>query len=160
MGPRWPAPVTPSPARSSSSRAIGGRFSRTSTGSTWSRLPESGQTLEKPPMAYKVPALRFACDALEPYIDAGTMELHHDQHHQTYVENLNKALEPYPDLAELPIENLLGRRRLDEVAPSRDFSRSSPTRPRGTSARAGYSWREPRPPGDWRSSRCPTRTAC
>src|ERR1051326_3388955 len=130
MGPRWPAPVTPAPARSSSSRAIGGRFSRTSTDSNSSRLPESGQTLEKPPMAYKVPALRFACDALEPYIDAGTMELHHDQHHQTYVENLNKALEPYPDLAELPIENLLGR--LDEVAPSRDFSCSSPTRPRST----------------------------
>jgi len=64
-------------------------------------------------MAYKVPALRFAYDALEPYIDAGTMELHHDQHHQTYVDNLNKALAPYPDVADLEIEDLLGR--LDEV---------------------------------------------
>ena len=64
-------------------------------------------------MAYKVSALRFAYDALEPYLDAGTMELHHDQHHQTYVDNLNKAIEPYPHLADLPIEDLLGR--LDEV---------------------------------------------
>ena len=59
-------------------------------------------------MAYKIPPLRFAYDALEPYIDAGTMELHHDQHHQTYVDNLNRALEPYPDLADLAIEDLLG----------------------------------------------------
>jgi superoxide dismutase, Fe-Mn family len=64
-------------------------------------------------MAYKVPPLRFPYDALEPYIDAGTMELHHDQHHQTYVDNLNQTLEPYPDLADLTIEDLLGR--LDEV---------------------------------------------
>ena len=64
-------------------------------------------------MAYKIPPLRFAYDALEPYIDAETMELHHDQHHQTYVDNLNQALEPYPDLADLAIEDLL--RRLDEV---------------------------------------------
>ena len=64
-------------------------------------------------MAYKVSALRFPYDALEPYLDAGTMELHHDQHHQTYVDTLNEAIEPYPHLADLPIENLLGR--LDEV---------------------------------------------
>ena len=64
-------------------------------------------------MAYKVPALRFAYDALEPHIDAETMELHHDRHHQTYVDALNKAIEPYPQLADLPIEDLL--RRLDDV---------------------------------------------
>jgi Fe-Mn family superoxide dismutase len=64
-------------------------------------------------MAYEVSALRFAYDALEPYLDAGTLELHHDQHHQTYVDTLNKAIEPYPHLADLPIEDLLGR--LDEV---------------------------------------------
>jgi superoxide dismutase, Fe-Mn family len=64
-------------------------------------------------MAYKVPPLRFAYDALEPYIDAETMELHHDKHHQTYVDNLNKAIEPYPQLADLAIENLL--RRLDQL---------------------------------------------
>lgn len=64
-------------------------------------------------MAYKVPPLRFAYDALEPYIDAETMALHHDKHHQTYVDNLNKAIEPYPHLAHLTIEDLL--RRLDQV---------------------------------------------
>ena len=64
-------------------------------------------------MAFKVPPLRFAYDALEPHIDAETMELHHDKHHQTYVDNLNKAIEPYPHLADLTIEELLGR--LDEV---------------------------------------------
>ena len=64
-------------------------------------------------MAYKVPPLRFAYDALEPYIDAETMELHHDTHHQAYVDNLNKAIEPYPELADLAIEDLL--RRLDQL---------------------------------------------
>jgi superoxide dismutase, Fe-Mn family len=64
-------------------------------------------------MAYKLPPLRFGYDALEPYIDAETMELHHDKHHQAYVDNLNKALEPYPQLADFPIEDLL--RRLDQV---------------------------------------------
>ena len=64
-------------------------------------------------MAYKLPPLRFGYDALEPYIDAETMELHHDAHHQTYVDNLNKAIEPYPQLADLAIEDLL--RRLDQV---------------------------------------------
>jgi len=64
-------------------------------------------------MAYKVPPLGFAYDALEPYVDAETMELHHDTHHQTYVDNLNKAIEPYPHLADLAIEDLL--RRLDQV---------------------------------------------
>jgi Fe-Mn family superoxide dismutase len=64
-------------------------------------------------MAYKLPALRFAYDALEPHIDAETMELHHDKHHQLYVDNVNKAIEPHPHLADLPIEDLLGR--LDQV---------------------------------------------
>ena len=55
-------------------------------------------------MAYKLPPLRFSYDALEPYIDAETMELHHDKHPQTYVDALNKAIEPYPHLADLPID--------------------------------------------------------
>lgn len=64
-------------------------------------------------MTYKLPPLRFAYDALEPYIDAETMELHHDKHHQTYVDGLNKVIEPYPQLADLAIEDLL--RRLDQL---------------------------------------------
>jgi Fe-Mn family superoxide dismutase len=64
-------------------------------------------------MAHKLPPLRFDYDALEPYIDAETMALHHDEHHGAYVDNLNKALEPYPQLTELTIEDLL--RHLDQV---------------------------------------------
>jgi len=60
-------------------------------------------------MAHKLPPLRFRYDALEPSIDAETMELHHDKHHGAYVDNLNKTLEPYPELAELPVEDLLHR---------------------------------------------------
>src|SRR6202142_793795 len=58
-------------------------------------------------MAYELPPLAYAFDALEPHIDALTMEIHHDRHHGTYVNNLNKALESAPDLAALPIEELL-----------------------------------------------------
>jgi len=50
-------------------------------------------------MAYELPALPYAANALEPHIDAKTMEIHHGKHHATYIANLNKALEPYPDLA-------------------------------------------------------------
>ena len=64
-------------------------------------------------MAYKLPPLRFGYDALEPYLDAETMELHHDKHPQAYVDKLNETLAPYPELADLTIENLL--RRLDQV---------------------------------------------
>ena len=64
-------------------------------------------------MVHKLPPLRFGYDALEPYIDAETMELHHDQHHKAYVDNLNQALEPYPQLAGLTAEDLL--HRLDQV---------------------------------------------
>jgi len=44
-------------------------------------------------MAFTVPPLPYAFDALEPYIDKQTMEIHHDKHHGAYVTNLNKALE-------------------------------------------------------------------
>jgi Fe-Mn family superoxide dismutase len=63
-------------------------------------------------MAFTLPALPYAYDALEPHIDAQTMEIHHSKHHQTYVNNLNAALEGQP-WAELPVEELL--RRLSEV---------------------------------------------
>jgi superoxide dismutase, Fe-Mn family len=50
-------------------------------------------------MAQSLPPLPYANDALEPHIDARTMEIHHDKHHGTYVTNLNKALESAPELA-------------------------------------------------------------
>jgi len=58
-------------------------------------------------MAYTLPALPYPADALEPHIDARTMELHHGTHHATYIKNLNAALEKYPDLQPQPIEHLL-----------------------------------------------------
>lgn len=58
-------------------------------------------------MAFEVPALPYAYDALEPYIDEATMKLHHDKHHQTYVTNLNGAVEKFPDLGSKTPEELL-----------------------------------------------------
>ncbi|MBP7148154.1 MAG: superoxide dismutase [Acidobacteria bacterium] len=58
-------------------------------------------------MAHSVPPLKYAFDALEPHIDARTMELHHDKHHQAYVANLNTALEKHPQLASGGVEDLL-----------------------------------------------------
>jgi superoxide dismutase, Fe-Mn family len=60
-----------------------------------------------PHMSYTLPPLPYSFDALEPYIDAKTMEIHHDKHHNAYVTNLNKALESSPDLQKLSIEELL-----------------------------------------------------
>jgi Fe-Mn family superoxide dismutase len=58
-------------------------------------------------MPYELPPLPYPYDALEPYIDARTMEIHHTKHHQAYVNNLNKALEGHPGFQGLPIEKLL-----------------------------------------------------
>ncbi len=58
-------------------------------------------------MAFTLPPLPYAHDALEPYIDKMTMEIHHGKHHQAYVTNLNKALESAPDLAGKSVEELL-----------------------------------------------------
>jgi Fe-Mn family superoxide dismutase len=51
--------------------------------------------------------LPYAYDALEPYMDEATMKLHHDRHHQTYVDNLNLALEKHPELFSIKVEELL-----------------------------------------------------
>lgn len=64
-------------------------------------------------MAYQLPPLPYPYDALEPFIDAETMRLHHDKHHQAYIDAVNKAIEPYPQLADMIIEDLL--RHLDDV---------------------------------------------
>ncbi|HHQ4763208.1 TPA: superoxide dismutase [Aeromonas veronii] len=60
-------------------------------------------------MSHTLPALNYAYDALEPHIDALTMEIHHSRHHQTYINNLNAALEGAPELAAMPVEELLRR---------------------------------------------------
>jgi superoxide dismutase, Fe-Mn family len=62
---------------------------------------------------FTLPALPYATDALEPHIDAATMQIHHDKHHQVYVDNLNKAVAGDPALAKLGVEELL--RRLDTL---------------------------------------------
>jgi superoxide dismutase, Fe-Mn family len=58
-------------------------------------------------MAFVLPPLPYAFDALEPHIDARTMEIHHDRHHGTYVNNLNGAIEKHPELGTKTIEELL-----------------------------------------------------
>jgi Fe-Mn family superoxide dismutase len=58
-------------------------------------------------MKYELPKLPYAYDALEPYIDAKTMELHYAKHHQTYVNKLNEALDKHPEIADRPLEELL-----------------------------------------------------
>lgn len=64
-------------------------------------------------MPFELPSLPYPYDALEPYIDARTMEIHHTKHHQGYVDKLNAALQPHPDLLEKPLEELL--RTLDSL---------------------------------------------
>ena len=59
-------------------------------------------------MAYELPKLPYPNDALEPHIDAKTMEIHHDKHHAAYVSNVNKAIEGKPNLEGKSIEELIG----------------------------------------------------
>jgi Fe-Mn family superoxide dismutase len=64
-------------------------------------------------MSYELPKLPYAYDALEPYIDAMTMEIHHSRHHNAYLTNLKAALEPHPELAAKGIVEIL--KNLDAV---------------------------------------------
>ena len=57
-------------------------------------------------MAFTLPALPYAFDALEPHIDAATMQIHHGKHHQAYITNLNAAVEKAPELAGWDLERL------------------------------------------------------
>jgi Fe-Mn family superoxide dismutase len=66
-------------------------------------------------MAHTLPALPYATNALEPYIDAQTMEIHHGKHHQAYVDNLNKALEG-TEAANLSLEDLMNN--ISQYAPA------------------------------------------
>ena len=58
-------------------------------------------------MSYTLPPLPYAFDALEPHIDARTMEIHHDKHHAAYINNLNNALKDNPELAAKPVNELI-----------------------------------------------------
>ena len=58
-------------------------------------------------MKFELGNLPYAYDALEPYIDEETMHIHHDKHHQTYVNNLNAAVEKHPELFEMGVEDIL-----------------------------------------------------
>lgn len=69
--------------------------------------PLTAQTAAAPEGPFKLPPLPYAFDALEPHIDARTMEIHHDKHHATYVSNLNKVLADQPELAKKTLDQLL-----------------------------------------------------
>ena len=58
-------------------------------------------------MAYELPPLPYDYAALEPFIDAETMKLHHDKHHQAYINNVNAALEKHPQLAAKSVDDLI-----------------------------------------------------
>ena len=58
-------------------------------------------------MIHELPKLPYSYDALEPFIDTKTMEIHHSKHHQTYVNNLNAALDKHPELKDKTLENLV-----------------------------------------------------
>jgi Fe-Mn family superoxide dismutase len=65
------------------------------------------QPAEAPTGPFTLPPLPYAYDALEPYIDARTMQIHHDKHHATYVKKLNEAVASQPDLGKMEIEDIL-----------------------------------------------------
>lgn len=67
-------------------------------------------------MAFKLPELKYGYDALEPHIDELTMKTHHSKHHQTYVDNLNKALDGHKEYEDMDIEELL--KSLDKLPES------------------------------------------
>lgn len=69
-------------------------------------------------MTYILPPLPYDYNALEPWIDAKTMEIHHGKHHQTYVDKLNAVLSKHPDLADRPLEQLLGSLKTLTIPPA------------------------------------------
>lgn len=66
-------------------------------------------------MKYELPELAYSYDALEPYFDAQTMEIHHSKHHAGYTNKLNATLEKYPDLSNISLEDLLGELKFLEM---------------------------------------------
>src|SRR5262249_42604537 len=78
----------------------------TGTGAAALMLPKLSALADDKPAGFTLPPLPYAFDALEPHIDAKTMEIHHDRHHKAYVDNLNKAIAG-TDWASKPIEETL-----------------------------------------------------
>jgi Fe-Mn family superoxide dismutase len=76
-------------------------------------MAAAGESLDHGPEGFRLPPLPYAYDALEPHLDARTMEIHHGKHHQAYVNSLNAALKGQPDLLGKPIEQLI--KNLDTV---------------------------------------------
>jgi len=70
-------------------------------------MAAAGESLDYGPEGFRLPPLPYAYDALEPHLDARTMEIHYTKHHQAYVNSLNAALKDFPDLLGQPIEQLL-----------------------------------------------------
>ena len=76
----------------------------------YDRFPTATNKISRrPKMAYVLPELGYAYDALEPHFDEMTMNIHHTKHHQAYVNNANAALESLPEFASLSAEELVSR---------------------------------------------------
>lgn len=98
-------------------KTLGATVALTGLGLATARDMRAGPALVKRPLQpFTLPPLDYALDALEPYIDARTMEIHHGKHHQGYVNKANKALAAYPEWQGLMAEELLTR--LDEIPAS------------------------------------------
>ncbi len=109
-----PSPVSPSLNRELSRRdalkALGATAAMVSLGSV---LTPSLAAQAAPAAGYTLPKLGYAYDALEPHLDAATMEIHHTRHHQAYITNANNALKDHPALLALPPSELIAN--LDRV---------------------------------------------
>ena len=112
-------------------------------------------------MAYELPPLPYPKDALEPYIDAQTMEIHHDKHHGAYVTNVNKAIAGKADLEAKSVEDLI--RNLDAVP---EDIRGAVRNNGGGHANHSMFWKTPgaqsraaRPPASWPTTSRPRSAA-
>src|SRR5262245_35024525 len=80
---------------------------------TLALAPLVGRAADEKKVGYTLPKLPYAFDALEPSIDAKTMEIHHGRHHKAYIDNANNLLKDHPDLLALPVEELLAKKIKD-----------------------------------------------
>jgi len=100
---------------------------------------------------FTLPPLPYAYDALEPYFDAATMHLHHDKHHQAYVNNLNVAVAAHPELAGKTVDELVAN-----LSAWPESARTAVRNQGGGHANHSFWWptlgkrdRQPRPPASW-----------